>query len=164
MKRLMLTVLAALHTGCVAFTTTSTNRQITEVVAIVRSYGEVIPLGTKQPEPNFFSIELEIVSPGELRGAMIDAKSEMPVREDSPLRKVESTLSLVIRHLEQNRGSSSLGDGSAAHVVYSIKVSDIRKVTAKEEPNQPPQRNAGSRPPSDDSPASETPSSLGPRG
>jgi hypothetical protein len=33
-----------------------------------------------------------------------------------------------------------------------------------EEANQPPQRNAGSRPPSGDSPASETPSSLGPRG
>jgi hypothetical protein len=31
-------------------------------------------------------------------------------------------------------------------------------------PNQPPQRNAGSRPFSGDSPASETPSSLGPRG
>lgn len=34
----------------------------------------------------------------------------------------------------------------------------------KKEPNQPPQRNAGSRPSSDDSSASETPSSLGPRG
>jgi len=34
----------------------------------------------------------------------------------------------------------------------------------KEEPNQPPQRNAGSRPSSGDSSASETPSSLGPRG
>jgi hypothetical protein len=32
------------------------------------------------------------------------------------------------------------------------------------EPNQPPQRNAGSRPSSGGSPASETPSSLGPRG
>lgn len=31
-------------------------------------------------------------------------------------------------------------------------------------PIQVPQRNAGSRPPSDDSPASESPSSLGPRG
>jgi hypothetical protein len=31
-------------------------------------------------------------------------------------------------------------------------------------PNQPPQRNAGSRPSSDDAQASETPSSLGPRG
>jgi hypothetical protein len=34
----------------------------------------------------------------------------------------------------------------------------------EEEANQPPQRNAGSRPSSDASPASETPSSLGPRG
>jgi hypothetical protein len=34
----------------------------------------------------------------------------------------------------------------------------------EDEPNQPPQRNAGSRPSSGDSPASETPSSLGPRG
>ena len=33
-----------------------------------------------------------------------------------------------------------------------------------EEPIQSPQRNAGSRPSSDDSSASETPSSLGPRG
>ena len=32
------------------------------------------------------------------------------------------------------------------------------------QPNQPPQRNAGSRPSADDSPASETPSSHGPRG
>jgi len=32
------------------------------------------------------------------------------------------------------------------------------------EPNQPPQRNAGSRPSSGDLPVSETPSSLGPRG
>ncbi|ACB76619.1 hypothetical protein [Opitutus terrae] len=39
-----------------------------------------------------------------------------------------------------------------------------RLVELKQEPNQPSQRNAGSRPPSDDSPASETPSSLGPRG
>jgi len=36
--------------------------------------------------------------------------------------------------------------------------------TVEEEPNQPPQRNAGSRPSSADSSASETPSSLGPRG
>ena len=35
---------------------------------------------------------------------------------------------------------------------------------SKKEPNQSPQRNAGSRPSSDDSPASETPPSLGPRG
>jgi hypothetical protein len=35
---------------------------------------------------------------------------------------------------------------------------------AEEGPNQPPQRNAGSRPSSGGSPASETPSSLGPRG
>ena len=34
----------------------------------------------------------------------------------------------------------------------------------KKEPIQPPQRNAGSRPSSDDSPASKTSSSLGPRG
>lgn len=34
----------------------------------------------------------------------------------------------------------------------------------KEEPNQPTQRNADSRPSSDDSSASETPSSPGPRG
>jgi hypothetical protein len=34
----------------------------------------------------------------------------------------------------------------------------------KEEPIQSPQRNTGSRPSSDDSPASEAPSSLGPRG
>jgi hypothetical protein len=33
-----------------------------------------------------------------------------------------------------------------------------------QQPNQPPQRNAGSRPSSGDSPASETPSSPGPRG
>lgn len=36
--------------------------------------------------------------------------------------------------------------------------------TLKKTPIQPPQRNAGSRPSSDDSPASETPSSFGPRG
>jgi hypothetical protein len=44
---------------------------------------------------------------------------------------------------------------------------EIRHDTLKEkteEPNQSPQRNAGSRPSSDDSSASETPSSLGPRG
>jgi hypothetical protein len=35
---------------------------------------------------------------------------------------------------------------------------------SKRTPNQPPQRNAGSRPSSDVSSASETPSSLGPRG
>lgn len=37
-------------------------------------------------------------------------------------------------------------------------------VQLKEEPIQSPQRNAGSRPSSGDSSASETPSSLGPRG
>ncbi|MCM2275863.1 MAG: hypothetical protein NDI75_13825 [Candidatus Didemnitutus sp.] len=40
----------------------------------------------------------------------------------------------------------------------------LRSRDLEEGPNQPPQRNAGSRPSSDDSPASETPSSLGPRG
>jgi hypothetical protein len=34
----------------------------------------------------------------------------------------------------------------------------------EKKPNQPPQRNAGSRPSSGDSSVSETPSSLGPRG
>jgi hypothetical protein len=38
------------------------------------------------------------------------------------------------------------------------------EIIIKEEPIQPPQRNAGSRPSSDDLPESETPSSLGPRG
>jgi hypothetical protein len=38
------------------------------------------------------------------------------------------------------------------------------KHLAKKGPNQSPQRNAGSRPPSGDSPVSESPSSLGPRG
>ena len=37
-------------------------------------------------------------------------------------------------------------------------------IVMKTEPNQPPQHNAGSRPSSSDSSASETPSSLGPRG
>jgi len=39
-----------------------------------------------------------------------------------------------------------------------------KKNPRPEGPIQPPQRNAGSRPSSDDSPASEAPSSLGPRG
>lgn len=41
--------------------------------------------------------------------------------------------------------------------------SSLRAV-ATDEPIQPPQRNAGSRPSADDSPASETPPSLGTRG
>jgi hypothetical protein len=40
----------------------------------------------------------------------------------------------------------------------------LLKRDEKQKANQPPQRNAGSRPSSDDSPAPETPSSLGPRG
>jgi 4-hydroxybenzoate polyprenyltransferase len=39
----------------------------------------------------------------------------------------------------------------------------IMSADGKEGPNQPPQRNAGSRPSSDGSSASETPSSHGPR-
>jgi len=39
-----------------------------------------------------------------------------------------------------------------------------RRSVHPKEPNQPPQRNAGSRPSSGDSPASETPFSLGPPG
>ncbi|HTJ79502.1 MAG TPA: hypothetical protein VL357_10950 [Rariglobus sp.] len=46
---------------------------------------------------------------------------------------------------------------------FKCPQSSLRAVTI-EEPIQPPQRNAGSRPSSDDSSASETPSSLGPRG
>jgi ribosomal protein S18 acetylase RimI-like enzyme len=38
------------------------------------------------------------------------------------------------------------------------------KLTRRRRPNHPPQRKTGSRPSSDDSPAIETPSSLGPRG
>jgi hypothetical protein len=38
------------------------------------------------------------------------------------------------------------------------------RVAKKQKPNQSPQHNAGSRPSSGDSSASETPSSLGPRG
>jgi hypothetical protein len=47
-----------------------------------------------------------------------------------------------------------------------ITAADREQITrlATERPNQPPQRNAGGRPSSDDSSASETPSSLGPRG
>ncbi len=40
----------------------------------------------------------------------------------------------------------------------------VASVAKKKRPNQSPQRNAGSRPSSGDSPATETPSSLGPRG
>jgi hypothetical protein len=39
-----------------------------------------------------------------------------------------------------------------------------QEIDLEKEPNRPPQRNAGSRPSSGDSPASETLSSLGPRG
>ena len=53
-------------------------------------------------------------------------------------------------------------------VLYSqahAKCSALRAMDAiARKPNQPPQRNAGSRPSSDDSSVSETPSSLGPRG
>ncbi|MBM3851596.1 MAG: hypothetical protein FJ399_00410 [Verrucomicrobia bacterium] len=41
---------------------------------------------------------------------------------------------------------------------------DFRSIHPEEEPNKSPQRNAGGRPSSDDSPASETPSPLGPVG
>jgi hypothetical protein len=61
-------------------------------------------------------------------------------------------------------------DENPAHgFAYYLSVdtlSGVAKLVKKEdqEPNQTLQRNAGSRPSSGDSPASETPSSLGPRG
>jgi hypothetical protein len=41
---------------------------------------------------------------------------------------------------------------------------NLRLLRQGKRPNQPPQHNAGSRPPSGDSSATETPSSLGPHG
>jgi hypothetical protein len=55
--------------------------------------------------------------------------------------------------------SGAMCDGAFIDLTVTvIPPSDNRK------PNQPPQRNAGSRPSSMNSPVSETPSSLGPRG
>jgi hypothetical protein len=47
---------------------------------------------------------------------------------------------------------------------FVISVVMVWKMRKTIWPNQTPQHNAGSRPSSDDPPASETPSSLGPRG
>lgn len=53
-------------------------------------------------------------------------------------------------------------------VIFAVAAQALKKADArhhpKKRPIQPPQRNAGSRPSSGDSPASETSSSLGPRG
>jgi hypothetical protein len=66
------------------------------------------------------------------------------------------------------REGRSVLDGVAIYFlvagVLTIVTSAILHTPRETEPNQPPQRNAGIRPSSDDSPASETPSSLGPRG
>jgi hypothetical protein len=47
---------------------------------------------------------------------------------------------------------------------WYLDIFDMITAGKKKRPIQPPQRNAGSRPSSGDSPASETSSSLGPRG
>lgn len=59
-------------------------------------------------------------------------------------------------------GLTCLSAGNSVKESLEGAVRDSRK--EQNEANQPPQRNAGSRPSSGDSPASETPSSLGPRG
>ncbi len=56
---------------------------------------------------------------------------------------------------------TSYGVAAAQNILC---VSVATWMTKRKEPIQSPQRNAGSRPSSGDSPASETPSSLGPRG
>jgi hypothetical protein len=56
-------------------------------------------------------------------------------------------------------------EGSGDLMVYPLTIGyEDHPKHSERVPNQPPQRNAGSRPSSGESPASETPSSLGPRG
>jgi hypothetical protein len=68
--------------------------------------------------------------------------------------------------LVRGTGDGFLFDRVVGRVIWALSAhSDNLQVDRHgEEPNQSPQRNAGSRPSSSDSPASKTPSSLGPRG
>ena len=54
--------------------------------------------------------------------------------------------------------------GGLLFMISAVTMLRMRRLKRKTEPNQSPQRNAGSRPFSDDSPASESSSALGPRG
>ena len=134
MKTLIIAIFAVFSSGCALTPKESRSEIMTGVVAIVRSYREAIPLGTKQPEPNYFLIDLEIVAPEELRGAVIEARSQTPLKETASLRKTGASLSLDIENLRQNRGFSSAGDGHPWQVVYFINISNIKKITTAAEP------------------------------
>jgi hypothetical protein len=130
MKVFLIVFFAVCSSGCAVTPKESGSAVTTGVVAIVRSYDEIVPLGTKQREPNYYRVELEIVAPEELRGAMIEARSKIPLEETDLLRKVGASLNLVIENLKQNRGSSYSGEGRHLHGVYYIDISDIKKFSA----------------------------------
>ena len=95
--------------------------------------------------------------------------------EDS-LSRLRSKGASIIECIAAVKEETACELGAAKRVVHQSKTwRDVAEATEamwdeliseleKEEPNQPPQRNAGSRPFSSDSSAFETTSALGPRG
>jgi hypothetical protein len=69
-------------------------------------------------------------------------------------------LSYIV-HRSNEALAQNLRDIARQERERKMMMEEVRKIA---EPNQPPQRNAGSRPSSDDTSAPETPSSLLPRG
>ena len=109
-----------------------------------------------------------VLEKGELRLLQKEGWVSVRLVEIAEVKK-PSLASTVVRFCDGRRKSLDLAHLSTAGYskvssALEAAVRSHRTAAAKKEPIQSPQRNAGSRPSSTDSPASETPSSLGPRG
>lgn len=118
-------------------------------------------------------LDYEVTSTAILRFASIEVAELRELRLGGKYETAQSySASVAARDDETGRFASSLVSGAAKDIVTIRVVSWglneeahrtraaelIGRFKVEKMPNQPPQRNAGSRPSSDDSPASETPS------
>lgn len=112
----------------------------------------------------------EPFSLSDLLGVVSTLSKSLQLSEDARVglnRKLASVEAFLHEKIERARRRAAFEElrQPAKAAALNREIEDLETILRKlREPNHAPQRNAGSRPSSDDSPAFETPSSRGPRG
>ncbi len=95
-----------------------------------------------------------------ISGEEWDTFLHIPIGSDAYLDSLRERLLI----LERDENSAGAEEGAIYNSSAMQQVVAVLEELRSKRPIQPPQHNAGSRPSAGDSSASETPSSLGPRG
>lgn len=102
--------------------------------AVVRSYGEVVTLGTPIAERTYVA-ELAITAPPGLERRIVSVSSKEPLPPAHLFRKTGAHLRLSVVSLESGRGTSLVPAEGITRITYQMTIESV--MTVAEEPNQP---------------------------